>query len=130
MFTISKPTDDDINVFHKELCERKGKLAIVSLIPSHNQSYIPIYETGCLMKSLNELHDPAAMTMEYPALLQKCEVVYENVFSFNQAKMVKEMTCTQADSKLWFQQIDGWITASKLCDVLSNQKEQQNHNSY
>ena len=32
--------------------------------------------------------------------------------------MVKEMTRLQADSKLWFQQKAGRITASKLCDVL------------
>ena len=45
--------------------------------------------------------------------------MYQTVsFSFNQAKLVEEMTHTQADSKLWFQQRAGWITASKLRDVL------------
>ena len=57
------------------------------------------------MKLLIELHDPAAMTMEYPVLLKKCEDVYETVsFSFNQTNIVKEMTRSQAGSKLWFQQ--------------------------
>ena len=82
------------------MSECKGKPAILLLIPSYNQSYIPNYETGCLMKPLTELHDSAAMTLEYPALLQKCKDVYETVsFSFNQAKMVEEMTRSQADSK-------------------------------
>ena len=59
------------------------------------------------------------MTLDYLELLQKCEDVYETVsFSFNQAKMVEEMTRSQADSKLWFQQRTGCITASKLCDIL------------
>ena len=58
------------------------------------------------------------MTMEYPVLLKKCEDVYETIsFSFNQANIVEEMTRSQADSKLWFQQRAGQITASKLCNV-------------
>ena len=32
--------------------------------------------------------------------------------------MVEEMTRSQADSKLWFQQRVGWITASTLHNVL------------
>ena len=44
---------------------------MLSLIPNYNQAYIPIYEAVCLMKPLTELHDPAAMMMEYPALLKK-----------------------------------------------------------
>ena len=116
---ITKPTEDDIDDFYKELSKCEGKPAVLSLIPNYNQAYIPIYETGCLMKPLTELHDPAAMMMEYPALLKKCEEVYETVsFSFNQANLVEEMTRTQADSKLWFQQRAGRITASKLRDVL------------
>ena len=59
------------------------------------------------------------MTLDYLELLQKCEDVYETVsFSFNQAKMVEEMTRAQADSKLWFQQQAGRITASKLRDMV------------
>ena len=45
--------------------------------------------------------------------------MYETVsFSFNQANLVEEMTRTQGDSKLWFQQRAEWIIASKLRDVL------------
>ena len=80
VFTTPKPTEDDINVFYMELSECKGKPAILSLIPSSNQSYILIYETGRLIKPLTQLHDSAAMTLEYPVLLQKCEDVYETVF--------------------------------------------------
>ena len=59
------------------------------------------------------------MTLEYPALLQECEDVYETVsFSFNQAKMVEKMTLSQADSNLWFQKRVIQNTALKLRDVL------------
>lgn len=119
MFTVSKPTEDDTIAFYKELSECKGKPATLSLIPTYNESYIPIYETGRVMKPLTELHDPAAMELEYPELLQICEDIYESVtFSFSQAKVVEEITCSQADSKVWFQQRAGRITASKLHDVL------------
>ena len=50
IFTIPKPTEDDIDAFYKELSKCKGKPSVLSLISSYNQTYIPIYETGRLMK--------------------------------------------------------------------------------
>jgi len=53
------------------------------------------------MKPLTELHLAEAMKLSYPELLQKCEEVFETIsFSFNQAKKRKEMTRTQADSRV------------------------------
>ena len=62
-----------------------------------------------------ELHSAAALKLSYPDLLEKCEEIYETIlFSFSQAQQVEEMTRLQADSRLWFQQRAGRITASKL----------------
>ena len=71
------------------------------------------------MKPLTELHSVTALKLSYPELLQKCEDIYETVsFSFSQAQQVEEMSRSQADSRLWFQQRSGRITASKLRQVL------------
>ena len=65
--TISKLSSDDIKSFY-------DKLSILSCIPNHNASYIPIYEAGTLMRPLTDLHNPKCMELNYPDLLQKCEL--------------------------------------------------------
>ena len=84
--TILKPSNDDIKSFYEELSKSKGKPVILSLIPNHNTSYIPIYEAGTLMRPLTDLHNPKAMSLSYPDLLQKCDDVFNSyTFSFKVA---------------------------------------------
>ena len=116
---VSKPSEDEKDAFFKELSECRGKPVILSLIPCYSKSYVPLYETGKVMKPLTELFSTNISKLAYPDLLQKCEEVYETVsFSFTQAQQVEELTRLQADSRLWFQQRAGRITASKLRQVL------------
>ena len=78
-----------------------------------------------MMKPLTDLHSVAFSKLSYPELLQKCEEAYEAVsFSFSQAQQVEEMTRTQADSRLWYQQRAGRVTASKLRQVLHTDSSQ------
>ena len=117
--TILKPSNDDIKSFYEELSKSKGKPVILSLIPNHNTSYIPLYEAGTLMRPLTDLHNPKAMLLSYPDLLQKCDDVFNSyTFSFNQAAKVEEMTRSQSKSRIWFQQCAGRITASKFREIL------------
>ena len=117
--TILKPSNDDIKSFYEEVSKSKGKPVILSLIPNHNTSYIPIYEVGTLMRPLTDLHDPKAMSLSYPDLLQKCDDIFNSyTFSFNQAAKVEEMTRSQSKSRIWFQQRAGRITASKFREIL------------
>ena len=117
--TISKPSNDDIKNFYEELSQSKGKPVVLSLIPSHNTSYIPIYEAGTSMRPLTDLHDPKSMALSYPDLLQKCEDIFNSyTFSFNQATKVEEMTRSQSKSRVWFQQRAGRITASRFREIL------------
>ena len=112
---VLKPSEDDKDAFLKELSQCKEKPVILSLIPGYNERYVPLYEAGNVMKPLTELHSAAALKLSYPDLLEKCEEIYETIsFSFSQAQQVEEMTRLQADSRLWFQQRAGRITASKL----------------
>ena len=119
VFVVSKPSEDEKDAFYKELSQCKGKPVILSLIPDYSEPYIPLCESGKLMKPLTELHSAAALKLSYPELLQKCEDIYETIsFSFSQTQQVEEMSRSQADSRLWFQQRSGRITASKLRQVL------------
>ena len=112
---VSKPNDDDKLAFFDELSQSGGSPVILSLISGYNEAYIPLYEAGKVMKPLTELHSVDNSKLPYPELLQKCEEVLETVsFSFSQAQKVEEMTRTQADSWLWYQQQAGRVTASKL----------------
>jgi len=116
---VSKPNDDDKLAFFDELSQSGGSPVILSLISGYNEAYIPLYEAGKVMKPLTELHSVDNSKLPYPELLQKCEEVLETVsFSFSQAQKVEEMTRTQADSRLWYQQRAGRVTTSKLRQVL------------
>lgn len=119
ILTVSKPSSDDIKTFYEELSKSNGKPVILSLIPGHNTSYIPLYEAGTLMRPLTDLHDPKFMTLSYPDLLQQCEEVFGSyAFSFTQATKVEEMTRSQSKSHIWFQQRAGRITASRFREIL------------
>ena len=126
VLAVSNPSEDDKDAFFKELSECRGKPVILSLIPCYNESYVPLYETGKVMKPLTELFSATISKLAYPDLLQKCEEIYETIsFSFTQAQQVEEMTRMQADSRLWFQQRAGRITASKFRQVLHTDISQQ-----
>ena len=85
ILTVSKPSSDDIKTFYEELSKSNGKPVILSLVPGHNTSYIPLYEAGTLMRPLTDLHDPKSMALSYPDLLQQCEEIFNSyAFSFTQ----------------------------------------------
>ena len=98
---MSMPSEENKDTFFEKLSQYSGSPVILSLIAHYNEAYIPLYETGKIMKPLRELRSPDA---EQFSQLQKCEEVFETVsFSFNQAQKV-EMTRTLADSRQWFHQ--------------------------
>jgi len=122
---VSKPSDEDKHTFFEELSQSGGSPVILSLIAHYNEAYVPLYEAGKMMKPLTELYSAEAIKLPYPELLQKCEEVFEAVsFSFSQAQKVEEMTRTQAESRHWYHQRAGRVTASKLRQVLHTDSSQ------
>ena len=89
VLAVSKPSEDDNDAFFKELSECRGKPVIFSLIPCYTELYVPLYETGKVMKPLTELFPATISEMAYPDLLQKCEEIYEMIsFSFTHAQQI------------------------------------------
>ena len=122
---VSKPSEEDKHAFFEELSQSGGSPVILSLIAHYNEAYVPLYEAGKVMKPLTELHSAETMKLSYPELLLKCEEVFKTIsFSFSQAQKVEEMTRTQADSRQWYHQRAGRVTASKLRQVLHTDSSQ------
>ena len=116
---IPKATDNDLSIFYNTLSKTKGKPVLLSLISKYNDSYVPETEAGILPKPLTSLHDPEAMKMSYPDLLNRCESIYQSVsFTFNQAVLVEERTRIQAKCRSWFELRAGRITASKFREAV------------
>lgn len=63
--SIPEPTENDLELFYRDLSKTKGKPVILSLLPNYNETYTPAYESGILSKPLTELHDPKAMNRRW-----------------------------------------------------------------
>ena len=91
---------------------------LLSFVDEYSDSFVPLYERGVLPKPLSLLYQDKNFTC-FTDLLKVCEQVYQHTtITAEQVKMVKEKTREQSNSKLWFQQRVGRITASKLRNVL------------
>ena len=80
---------------------------------------MPKYVSGALPNPLTYLYDKATLSMSFPDLLNRCDEVYNSIsLSVQQASRVEEDTRQQSNSKVWFEQRSGRVTASKLHSVL------------
>ena len=113
--TISKPTESEMIHFYKSLELSTGKPALLSLVPSFSDRYIPLSARGILPKPLTSLFDAGCLNLPEAELKAKClEIAKSITISVEQASCVEEKTRSQVLSKLWFQQRAGRVTASKL----------------
>lgn len=122
---ILQPTEDNINSYYLKLSKLKVKPVLLSLISGFNDAYVPKYVSGILPKPLTYLYDEEALSMSFPDLLRKCDEIYDTVsISVEQASAVEQETRKQSDSKVWFEQRAGRVTASKLYSVLHTNQSQ------
>ena len=97
---------------------------MLALADKFSDSYIPLY-AHLLPKPLSLLYEEVSLT--FSGLLKKSELVYRNTkLIADQVEKVKEKTREQDNSKLWFQQLCGCITACKLRTVLLTILNHQN----
>ena len=70
-------------------------------------------------------YNEETLSMAFPDLLTKCDEVYGTIsISVEQASTVGQETRKQSDSKLWFEQCAGRVTASKFYSVLHTNQSQ------
>ena len=117
-YKVSKLTDEDIDAHYENLSRLKMNPVLLSFVDEYSDSFVPLYERGVLPKPLSLLYQDKNFTC-FTNLLKVCEQVYQHTtITAEQVKMVEEKTREQSNSKLWFQQRVGRITASKLRNVL------------
>ena len=104
--TTPAPSEEELQKLYAQL-SKSGKPVLLSIVPTHSDSYVPLYESGVLPKPLTQLFSPVYLDLTYPELLSTCEQVFEGY-------QIELKTQDQSISKLWFQQRAGHVTASKL----------------
>ena len=116
---IPMPTEEDLRNHHFKLSTMKGKPILLSFVSEFNVSYVPKYISGELPVLLTHLYDKTTLSLSFPDLLNKCDELYYSIsHSVQQVSKVEEDTRQQANSKVWFEQRAGRVTASKLHSVL------------
>ena len=116
---IQPPTEEQLKNHYSSIIKTRGKPSLLSLVPGMNLSFVPKYISGELPKPLTHLYDENALSLQFPELLQKCEEIYDGIsVSVAQAKLVEEETRKQSNSKIWFDQRSGRVTASRLYSIL------------
>ncbi len=114
---IKAPTPTELDEFYKEI-STLGKPVILSLIPGYSEPYIPLYSKGTLPNPLTNFFDTNNLKLSYPDLLTRSELLFNSYnITSSQAKAVQEKTKDQANSKIWYHQRSGRVTASKFKSV-------------
>lgn len=109
----ASPTLDEKEEFYKQLAKGKTKPAVLSLIPEHNNTYVPRQPSANLPKPLTELSIETNMKLSYIELLSACAEVTMEI-SPKECKAVEVETSDQANCRLWFSLPAGRIAASRL----------------
>ena len=92
----------------------KSRAVILSITPGYCESFVPKNVCETVPKPLSCLFSEQFLELTYPELLSKCDDHFSKlVITKEQAKQVEEMTKPQANSRIWFQQRAGRLTASK-----------------
>jgi len=116
---IPLPTEEDLRNHHLQLSTMKGKPILLSFVSEFNESYVPKYISGKLPVPLTHLYDKTTLLLSFPDLLNMCNELYNSIsLSVQQVSKVEEDNRQQANSKVWFEQRAGRVTASKLHSVL------------
>lgn len=111
---VRAPAAAELDSFYSQLAV-VGKPVILSLTPGYSEPYIPLYCKGVLPKPLTSFFDIKSIELTYPELLTKCEDFF-NSYTITPAQLtaVEVNTRDQSNSKIWFDQRSGRVTASKF----------------
>lgn len=117
---VKEPSDLEKKTFFMALSKTSGKPAVLSLVSEHCEPYVPLVESGKIPRPLTSLFNPDYLSLSYPDLLVKCEDVYDSYrVTEEHVKVIEKVTKTQSQSKIWYQQRAGRVTASRLKSALA-----------
>ena len=115
--TVSKggtaPTDDEMELFFRNLSKCGTKPAILSLIPEYTHNYVPKTSLPNFPEPLTSLQKPEYLELNYLDLLDVCENISVQI-SEDMARAVELETRQQSKSNLWYKYRAGRVTASRM----------------
>ena len=109
---VPLPTTEDMNTFFRSSSSVSSKRAILALVPSYSDAYIPKSLDSDLPMVLTDLCKLEYWKLNYTKLLEKASDVTLAV-SCKEVSVVEQKTRRQAKSHLWFRMCAGRITACK-----------------
>ena len=110
---IPPPTADEQKFFLESISKSHMKPAVLSLVPPFNEQYT-CNEIYNLPKSLpDRLYREECVVLEYEELLQCCKPVLLEVTP-GECRAIEASTRKQTQSRVWYQQREDCVTASKL----------------
>ena len=107
----SKPTDDEMALFFRNLSMCNTKPAVLSLIPEYSDNYVVMSTSRSL--PLTALLKPEYLALDYHDLLNVCEGVTVDITN-ETAQVIEQETRLQSKSKLWYKYRAGRVTASRM----------------
>ena len=126
--TIAPPTLEQIHQLHVRLSRTDGKPVVLSHTEGFSDPYVPVNKSMGFPAPLTDLFDSDTMKLSFPELVEKSSDVYDSyAISGDQASLVEENTREQANSRIWYQQRSGRVTASKLKSIIATNPLKPSH---
>ena len=108
-----KPTNKEINTFFDSLASTGEDVAILRLVPPHNDKYISVKSK--LKKLMFNFYEKKYDSFLYHQLIQASIAKYLTMsISQTDVELVEKHTREQAKPEVWFQARSGVITASRF----------------
>ena len=108
-----KPTEAEMADFFDSLSKCCTKPAVLSVVPTFSEKYVPKSSLVTFPKPLSTLYQSELLQLSYDELLARCELVSTDIAQ-EMADAVEKETRAQSQSKFWFKQRAGRETVSKM----------------
>ena len=107
---ILLPTESEMANLFDSLSKCKTKPAVLSVVPVFSEKYVPKSSLVTFPKPFNTLYKSDFLQLNYDELLTQCGSVFIDITQ----EMADAVEKLQSQSKFWFNQRAGRVTASKM----------------
>ena len=109
--SLTAPSSEEIQGFFTGIAQSGSKSIVLSIVPPFNNEFLP--KKTNLPDAVTALYREEYMDLDYIELLEKCHNTQMSITEA-ECRAIEKETRNQAESKVWFAQRAGRITASKL----------------
>ena len=111
---VNTPTEKELDTFFENL-SKVGKPVILSITPKFSESFVPMCVKGMVPEPLTDLYDQSIWSYHIHNFSISVKLSLKTIpLLLKWQKNIEKHTQSQSQSKLWFQQRAGRVTASKL----------------